>query len=34
MHVAAAIVIGCGEFVTFDARQKAVAIQAGLTVKP
>jgi hypothetical protein len=34
IHVAAAIVIGAREFVTFDARQRAVAIQCGLAVKP
>jgi predicted nucleic acid-binding protein len=34
IHVAAAVVIGASEFVTFDARQGAVAKQAGLTVKP
>ena len=32
IHVAAAIVLGCTEFVTVDARQKTVAILAGLTV--
>jgi predicted nucleic acid-binding protein len=34
IHVAAALVIGAGEFVTFDGRQGAMAKQAGLTVKP
>ena len=34
IHVAAAIIIGAGEFVTFDGRQGSVAKQAGLTVKP
>jgi predicted nucleic acid-binding protein len=34
IHVAAAVVIGAKEFVTFDGRQGAVAKQAGLTVKP
>ena len=34
IHVAAAIVIGIKEFVTFDGRQGAVAKQAGLAVKP
>jgi len=34
IHVAAAIVLGAKEFVTFDGRQGAMAKQAGLTVKP
>jgi len=34
IHVAAAIVIGAKEFVTFDGRQAALAKLAGLTVKP
>jgi predicted nucleic acid-binding protein len=34
IHVAAAVVIGATQFVTFDARQGAMAKQAGLTVIP
>ena len=34
IHVAAALVLGAKEFVTFDARQGALAKQAGLTVRP
>ena len=34
IHVAAALVIGTKEFVTFDGRQGALARQAGLSVKP
>jgi predicted nucleic acid-binding protein len=34
IYVAAALVIGGKEFVTFDGRQGALARQAGLTVKP
>jgi len=34
IHVAAALVLGAKEFVTFDVRQGALAKQAGLTVKP
>jgi len=34
IHVAAALIIGATEFVTFDGRQGAIAKQAGLTVKP
>ncbi|MBI4327534.1 MAG: type II toxin-antitoxin system VapC family toxin [Chloroflexi bacterium] len=34
IHVAAALVIGAKDFVTFDGRQGALARQAGLTVKP
>ena len=33
IHVAAALVLGAKEFVTFDGRQGALAKQAGLTVK-
>ena len=34
IHVAAAVVIGATEFVTFDGRQAALAKLAGLAVKP
>jgi predicted nucleic acid-binding protein len=34
IHVAAALVIGAKEFVTFDARQGALAKRVGLTVRP
>ena len=34
IHVAAALVLGAKEFVTFDTRQGALAKQVGLTVKP
>ena len=34
IHVAAAVVLGATEFVTFDGRQEALAKLAGLTVKP
>jgi predicted nucleic acid-binding protein len=34
IHVAAALLIGVREFVTFDPRQAALARQAGLVVKP
>ncbi len=34
IHVAAALVLGTKEFVTFDGRQGALAKQVGLTVKP
>jgi predicted nucleic acid-binding protein len=34
IHVAAALVLGAKEFVTFDARQGALAKKIGLTVKP
>ena len=34
IHVAAALVIGVKEFVTFDMRQGALAKQVGLTVRP
>lgn len=33
-HVAAARTLGCDTFLTFDARQKAMAVAAGLTVEP
>ena len=34
IHVAAALVLGAKEFVTFDTRQAALAKKVGLTVKP
>lgn len=34
IHVAAALIIGAKEFVTFDHRQAALARTAGLAVKP
>ena len=34
IHVAAAIVIGAKDFVTFDGRQAALAKSSGLAVKP
>jgi predicted nucleic acid-binding protein len=34
IHVAAALVIGVREFVTFDGRQGVLAKQVGLTVRP
>ena len=34
LHVAAARAIGAQDFWTFDARQKALAVKAGLKVKP
>jgi len=34
IHVAAAVVIGTKEFVTFDGRQGSIAKQAGLIVNP
>ena len=34
LHVAAARAIGAQEFLTFDPRQKALAVKAGLKVKP
>ena len=34
IHVAAALLIGCKDFVTFDPRQSALARQLGLVVKP
>jgi hypothetical protein len=33
VHIAAAIVIGVEEFVTFDVRQSSLAAAAGLTVR-
>jgi len=33
LHVAAAVVIGATQFITFDARQAALASKAGLTLK-
>ncbi len=34
LHVAAAAVLGAKDFYTFDARQKALAVKAGMKVKP
>lgn len=34
LHVAAAIALGTRTFLTFDARQKSLAVKAGLKVKP
>ena len=34
LHVAVAIALGAKDFLTFDARQKSLAIKAGLKVKP
>lgn len=34
LHVATALAIGAGEFFTFDSRQKALAMKAGLKVRP
>ena len=34
LHVAVAIALGTRIFLTFDARQKALAVKAGLKVKP
>jgi predicted nucleic acid-binding protein len=34
LHVAAAAALGVKDFFTFDARQKALARKAGMTVKP
>lgn len=34
LHVAAAVALGTKNFLTFDARQKALAVKAGLKVKP
>lgn len=34
LHVAVALVIGAQDFLTFDTRQKALAVKAGLKVKP
>jgi predicted nucleic acid-binding protein len=34
LHVAAAIALGTKTFLTFDTRQKSLAVKAGLKVKP
>lgn len=34
LHVAAALVLGCSEFLTFDQRQAELARRTGLTVHP
>jgi len=34
LHVAAAAVLGIGQFLTFDTRQKALARKSGMTVRP
>ena len=34
LHVASAAAVGAGTFYTFDARQKALAVKAGLKVHP
>jgi len=34
LHVAAAVALGSKSFLTFDIRQKALAVKAGLKVKP
>ena len=34
LHVAAAAALGVKEFYTFDVRQKALAVKAGMKVKP
>ena len=34
LHVAAAIALGTKDFLAFDARQKTLAVKAGLKVKP
>lgn len=34
LHVAAAIALGTKNFLTFDARQKSLAVKAGLKVRP
>jgi predicted nucleic acid-binding protein len=34
LHVAAAVALGTKNFLTYDARQKALAVKAGLKVKP
>jgi len=34
LHVAAASALGVKEFYTFDARQKALAVKAGMKVRP
>lgn len=34
LHVASALTIGCGEFASFDQRQRTLAAEAGLAVLP
>jgi hypothetical protein len=34
LHVAVAIALGTKNFLTFDARQKSLAVKGGLKVKP
>jgi hypothetical protein len=34
LHVAAAAALGITEFLTFDTRQKALALRAGMSVRP
>jgi len=34
LHVATAVVLGAKDFFTFDTRQKALAVKAGMTVRP
>jgi len=34
LHVAAAVALGIKDFYTFDTRQKALAVKAGMKVKP
>ncbi len=34
LHVASAAALGVKDFFTFDARQKALALKAGMKVKP
>jgi predicted nucleic acid-binding protein len=34
LHVASAAAVGAGNFYTFDARQRALAVKAGMKVKP
>ncbi len=34
IHVAAAVVLGAKEFISFDDRQRTLALRVGLTVKP
>lgn len=34
LHVASAVALGASCFFTFDARQKVLAVKAGMTVKP
>lgn len=34
LHVASALALGCKTFLTFDARQKTLAVKARLKVKP